>query len=38
VLKQSVTIPARPYLGPAIKAVQPRLIDRLTRIIIAGVS
>ena len=38
VLKPSVTITARPYLGPAIKAVQPRLIDRLTRIIVAGVA
>ena len=38
VLKPSVTIPARPYLRPAIVAVQPRLIERLQRIVVDGVA
>jgi len=38
VLKPSVRIPARPYLRPALDAVQPRLIDRLQRIIVDGVT
>lgn len=33
VLKQQVTIPARPYLAPAIATIQPRLADDLTRLL-----
>lgn len=33
VLKRSVTIPARPYLRPALEAVQPRLADDLVRLV-----
>lgn len=33
VLKRQVTIPARPYLAPAIATIQPRLADDLTRLL-----
>ena len=33
VLKQQVTIPARPYLAPDIATIQPRLADNLTRLL-----
>jgi phage gpG-like protein len=38
VLKKSVKIPARPYLGPAVNAIKPTVKDRLMAAVLKAVA